>query len=101
MLLSGNEALLWSQGNAPQRGGKDFFKEMKGTPHPLVIRKFAGVAPLSQSCREVLALSKMDWNNDALYDRLPVTISFASRLAQTLKRMPHLTSKPYPFRLFI
>lgn len=26
---------------------------------------------------EVLALSKMDWNNDALYNHLPVTITYA------------------------
>lgn len=101
MLLGGDEALLWTQGNVPQHGGKNFFKEMKGTPKPLTIKRFAGLGPLSQTCRAILALTKMDWNNDALYDRLPVTLSFASRLAQTLKRMPNLTSKPYPFRLFI
>jgi len=101
MLLGGDEALLWTQGNVPQHGGKNFFKEMKGTPKPLTIKRFAGLGPLSQTCRAILALTKMDWNNDALYDRLPVTLSFASKLAQTLKRMPNLTSKPYPFRLFI
>lgn len=100
LLLSGQEALLWTQGNVPQ-GGKDFFKEMKGTPRPLLIRRFAGRGPFAPSCRSILGLTKMDWNNDALYDWLPVTQSFASVLAQTLKRMPTLTAKPYPFRLFM
>lgn len=98
--LGDSEVLLWTQGNVPQ-GDRDFFKEMKGTPKPLLIRRFAGQGPFSESCRTILGLTKMDWNNDALYDRLPVTQSFASVLAETLKRMPSLTSKPYPFRLFM
>lgn len=100
LLLGGDEALLWTQGNVPQ-GSRDFFKEMKGTPSPLVIRRFAGQGPFNQTCHAILGLTKMDWNNDALYDRLPVTQSFASVLAQTLKRMPSLTTKPYSFRLFM
>lgn len=99
-LLSDREALLWTQGNVPQ-ARRDFFKEMKGTPRPLLLRRFAGHGPFSETCRQILALTKMNWNNDALYDRLPVTLRFASVLAQTLKRMPSLTSKPYPFRLFM
>jgi hypothetical protein len=101
LMLSGSEALLWTQGNVPQRRGQDFFKENKGTPKPLLLRRFAGQGVFSETCRLILGLTKMDWNNDALYDRLPVTLSFASTLAQTLKRMPTLTSKPYPFRLFM
>jgi hypothetical protein len=100
MLLSGTEALLWTQGNSPQ-GARDFFKEMKGTPSPLLVRRFAGRGPLSPACRAILGLTKMDWNNDALYNRLPVTKSFASVLADTLKRMPTLAARPYSFRLFM
>jgi hypothetical protein len=32
---------------------------------------------------ELLGLTKMDWNNDALYDRLPVTTEYARKLART------------------
>jgi hypothetical protein len=53
-------------------------------------------------CREVLALSKMDWNNDGPYDRLPVTLSFAQMLAKkVVKRMPKLEPRSYAFRLFM
>lgn len=101
LVVSGTEALLWTQGNVPQESGKDFFKEMKGTPHPLLIRRFAGHGPMSEPCHHILGLSKMDWNNDALYDRLPVTLSYASVLAQTLKRIGSLSPRPYAFRLFM
>ena len=43
----------------------------------------------------------MDWNNDALYDRRPVTISYASVLASVVKRMPTLAPVPYQFRFFM
>lgn len=101
LLLSGTEALLWTQGNVPQEGGKDFFKEMKGTPQPLVVTRFAGNSSMSQCCRSILALTKMDWNNDALYDRAPMTIEFASKLAKTIKCMPNLTARPYPIQFFM
>jgi hypothetical protein len=37
-----------------------------------------------------LALSKMNWNNDAPYDPLPVTMGFAQVLALVVRRMSGL-----------
>ena len=42
-----------------------------------------------------------DWNNDALYDPLPVTIGYAKVLARVVKRMTGLGSSPYQFRFFM
>jgi argonaute-like protein implicated in RNA metabolism and viral defense len=50
---------------------------------------------------EVLALTKMNWNNDALYDTLPTTLRYAQTLAQVIKAMPSLQPKPYSYRPFI
>lgn len=52
-------------------------------------------------CREMLALTKMDWNNDGPYDRLPATPSLADTLATVVKRMPRLQPHSYPVRLFM
>ena len=100
--LSGRELLFWTQGNAPAAvGGKNFYKEGKGIPAPILLRRFAGHGSWDDSCRSILGLTKMNWNNDSLYDRLPVTMAFAKVLAQTIKRMPTLRSGPYEFRFFI
>jgi hypothetical protein len=100
--LSGRDVLVWVQGNAPGAAkGKDFFKEGRGIPAPLQLTRFAGHGSLNDSCSAVLALSKMDWNNDSFYDRLPVTISFANELANIAKRMTTVGSKPYEFRFFM
>jgi hypothetical protein len=100
--LDGREILLWTQGNAPSAvGGKNFFKEGKGIPLPIAMRRFAGHGTWDESCKSVLGLTKMNWNNDSLYDRLPVTMAFAQVLAQTIKRMPMFKPGPYEFRFFI
>ncbi len=101
--LGENEVLLWTQGNAPsisERGS--YFKEKKGIPQPLLIRRWAGLGEAQVFCQEILGLTKMNWNNDGLYDRLPTTIHYASVLADVVKRMPGLDpNRSYPFRLFM
>jgi len=102
--LGDYEMLLWTQGNLPdvtRDGRADFFKEGKGIPDPLLLVRYAGTSSMDDLCHEVLALSKMDWNNDGPYDRLPVTLSFAQMLAKVVKRMPRLEPRSYAFRLFM
>jgi argonaute-like protein implicated in RNA metabolism and viral defense len=82
-------------------GNVDFYKEGKGIPSPLMLTRFAGHGTFDQLCRDILGLSKMNWNNDGLYDRLPVTMSYASILARTVKRMPQLDTRPYQFRFMM
>lgn len=100
--LGPHETLLWTQGNLPQvAAGKDYFKEGKGIPEPLLLVRHAGLGTMDDLCRETLALTKMDWNNDGPYDRLPVTVNFAGTLATIVKRMPKLEPHSYPIRLFM
>lgn len=100
--LSGTEVLLWVQGNAPAAvRGRNFYKEGRAIPRPLLLTRHAGHGSADVFCREVLALAKMNWNNDSLYDFLPTTLRYARTLAQTIKRMPEIDPRPYPFRLFM
>lgn len=73
----------------------------KGIPEPLQLKRFAGHGTWEGPCDSVLGLSKMNWNNDALYDRLPVTMAYAQVLARVIKRMPRLLSSTYQFRFFM
>ncbi|MFZ5617846.1 MAG: argonaute/piwi family protein [Pseudomonadota bacterium] len=96
------EALLWTQGDLPEvADGAHYYKEGKGTPSPLLITRHAGYGDFEDICREILALTKIDWNNDGPYTRMPVTLSYAGMLAQIVKRMPKLEPHPYPVRLFM
>ncbi|MBS7708021.1 nuclease PIN [Chelatococcus asaccharovorans] len=102
VIRSGNSALLWVAGNAPQVSNKsDYFQGGKSIPRPLQIVRHAGRGSLDLTAHEVLALTKMDWNNDALYDPVPVTIRYSQRLARTIANVPGLPGKAYPYRLFM
>ncbi|WP_353196731.1 hypothetical protein [Parapedobacter defluvii] len=98
--LGHNEALVWTQG-VTKLDGKDFFKEGKGIPSPLHVHQFAGSGNWFEHCSIIMALTKMNWNHDSLYDRLPVTLSYASTLASTLKSLPKLSKRPYQFKYFM
>lgn len=96
-----HEYALWTQGNAAGVGTGNYFKEGKGIPHPVLVTRFLGAGGAHASARELLGLTKMNWNNDSLYDRTPVTLSYASILAGVIKRLGSLSSTPYDFRFFM
>lgn len=100
--LTGRECLLWMHGDVKgisERGG--YFKGSRSTPHPIRLVRHAGHGPWDETAHSALALSKMNWNNDALYDPLPVTMSYAKVLARVVKRMSGLGTAPYQFRFFM
>lgn len=99
--ISPREALLWTHGDVSGIGRMSFFKGERSTPKPIRLVRHAGHGPWDDTARAILGLSKMNWNNDSLYDALPVTLSYASILAQVVKRMNRFRSTPYQFRFFM
>lgn len=102
VIRSGNSALLWVAGNAPTVSNTgDYYQGKKSIPRPLQLTRHAGKGPLELTAHEALALTKMDWNNDALYDPVPVSIRYSQRLARTIANVPELPGNVYPYRLFM
>ncbi len=102
MGLSPRDVLVWTHGDVrgvSSRGS--YFKGARSTPTPLRLVRHAGHGPWDDNVRAILGLSKMNWNNDSLYDTLPVTMAYAKVLARVVKRMPSLTRTPYQFRFFM
>jgi hypothetical protein len=102
--LDDRSVLVWVSGSARAAslsGHGNYLQGGKGTRRPLLLTRDAGRGPLTYIAVQVLALRKMDWNNDALYDSLPVTLRYAQTLARTIKHIPALTSCPYDYRLFM
>ena len=102
--LDGRSVLVWIGGNAPGAtltGQDNFFQGGKGIPRPLLLTRDAGAGPLDYVAAQVMGLSKMDWNNDALYGGLPCTLQYAKVLARTIKHMPDLAPRPYDYRYFM
>lgn len=102
LLRSGTSALVWVAGNAPNVSSKpNFYQGGKSIPRPVSLSRFAGQGPLELAALEALAMSKMDWNNDALYDPVPVTILYSQKLARTIANVPDLPGNTYAYRLFM
>jgi hypothetical protein len=100
--LSGTTALLWAAGNAPSASLRgSYYQGKKSIPKPIRLTRHGGSGPLEVPALEALALTKMDWNNDALYDPVPVTVRYSQRLARTIAQVPDLPRNEYPYRLFM
>lgn len=101
-MLSGTSCFVWVAGNAPGVSTTSaYYQGGKSIPRPLVLTRHAGSGPLQLLAAEALALTKMDWNNDALYDPVPVTIRYSKRLARIIANVPSLPGRDYPYRLFM
>src|SRR5262249_1058337 len=57
--LGTRELLVWTQGNVQGAiGGKNYYKEGKGIPHPLLLKRFAGHGGWDEQVRILLGLTK-------------------------------------------
>lgn len=100
--LGPRESLLWIHGEVAGVADRaPYFQGKRSTPRPIKLIRHAGHGPWDDSVRSALALSKMNWNNDALYDPLPVTMGYAKVLARVIKRINGLGRTPYQFRFFM
>lgn len=76
-----NDALLYT------RGSVEFFRTYPGMyiPRPLMLRCQALGQPLQHVAEEMLALTKMNWNNTQFDNGLPITIAAARQVGEVLK----------------
>jgi len=102
-----NEALLWTQGSVigvhTANPRYNVYKEgpLKPTPSPVLVRRFTGTGGWHETCSGILALTKMDWNNNTLYKKLPVTLVYSSRFAKIIQQNPTMVDNVYDFRSFM
>lgn len=95
-------ALLWNHGvtNALAAGRK-YYQGKRRIPAPLVLRRHAGDATLETLAREILGLSKMNWNTFDLYTKLPATIASSNEIARIGTMLDRFTEASYDYRLFM
>jgi len=49
----------------------------------------------------VIGLTKMDWNNNTLYKKLPVTLVYSGAFANIIQQNPNMVDTVYDFRTFM
>lgn len=105
--ITKREALFWTQGSVrgvhTEGDFKDVYKEgsLKPVPSPLLIRRFTGEGGWHDTCAGILGLTKMDWNNNTLYKKLPVTLEYSQRFAHIIQQNPAMVDDEFDFRNFM
>jgi hypothetical protein len=99
--------LLWTQGSV--RGvnlsnpGYNIYKEgaLKPTPSPILVRRFTGAGGWHDTCAGIMGVTKMDWNNNTLYKKLPVTLVYSKAFADIIQQNPNIVDSVFDFRNFM
>ena len=98
--------LIWTHGSVQhdELAGKNlnYYKNGRGIPAPLLVKRFMGKSSAQELVNEILMLTKMNWNSgDGLYKILPVTLDFAKALSRVAEQDLVVYDRPYDFRYFI
>ena len=105
--IDGDEALLWTQGSVTgvhiDHPRYNVYKEgsLKPIPSPILLRRFTGAGGWHETCAAILGLTKMDWNNNTLYKKLPATLVYSKYFAEIVQQDSNIIDTIYDFRNFM
>jgi hypothetical protein len=97
ILVSERRAYLWTTGFTPRLNtypGRE-------VPNPITVDIVKGDADIRQVPKDLMALTKLNFNNAGFSDGLPVTLRFADLTGEILTAGPTGVSAPLPFRFYI
>ncbi len=96
-------ALQKTSGVLYLKGSVDFFRTYPGlyVPRPLEFTLHSGETPLPQLAGEMLALSKLNWNNTQFDGGEPITVRAARRVGDILKCVADDGTVQPTFRFFM
>ena len=94
--ISPNEFMLYSSGFSPR------IRTYPGhrIPHPLRVIH-AGDSQNEHVAREILGLTKLNWNTTAFSTALPITITFANEVGKILSELPEAEAVESHYRFFM
>lgn len=92
-----NKAYLWTKGFVPR------FKTQIGleTPNPLDIQITRGDADIETVCKDILSLTKLNYNACIYGDGVPVTLKFADSIGEILTAGKDVKTGVLPFKYYI
>lgn len=95
--ISRRRAFLWAGGFVPASSTQLGVE----TPNPLEIELLRGDADLKQVCKDILSLTKLNYNGCSIGNGLPVTLQFADAIGEILTAGVDIDNAPLPFRHYI
>jgi hypothetical protein len=97
LLLDDDQAFLWTAGYVPRL---DTYLGPE-TPNPVLIRRQRGDCAFDTILRDVMGLTKINFNSCLHNDRLPVTIRFADAVGDIMLAAPQTGEPRLPFKFYI
>lgn len=90
-------AYLWTKGFIPR------FKSQIGleVPSPLDVYITRGSGDITTVCKDILGLSKLNYNTCIYGDGVPVTLKFADSIGEILTAGRNMRSGVLPFKHYI
>ena len=102
MKLDEYSALFWVHGATSALNPRlKYFQGKRRIPAPLMVKRHAGRTPVQEIAREILGLSKMNWNTFDLYTKLPATLQSSGEIARIGALLQRFGGSSYDYRLFI
>jgi hypothetical protein len=96
-IVDERRAFLWTKGYVPRLQsyvGRE-------VPNPLVVDICRGSADMETVLRDIMALTKLNYNACIYADGLPVTLRFADAVGEILTAAPLGPLQPLPFKYYI
>jgi len=90
-------AFLWTVGHVP----KIQTALSMEVPNPIFIDVNKGEADIEQVLRDILALTKLNYNACIYADGIPVTIRFADKIGEILTASIDIKAPPLAFKYYI
>ncbi len=88
----GEATYLYTTGYLPSAGGF----QQGHVPSPLELTDHVGDTAHSVLMKEVLALTKMNWNSARMYGLMPITLRFSKLVGDILREYPTEQGEPSP-----
>ncbi len=95
--LDRQEGILYTTGYIP------YYETFPGMHMPLAksIKLFGGDSSLRQVCKEILALTKMNFNNCNYYSSLPITLLFSKKVGEIIQYLPEGITPPNKYYFYM
>lgn len=105
VLLDSRSFLLWLHGNVLGTNVKNerygYFQGKSRIPTPVRVTRYSGDTSIETLSRDLVGLTKMDWNTFALYRKLPAIITTPQKIARIARLLGRLPVDTYDYRLFM
>jgi len=97
LIYSNTKAYLWSKGYIPRLQTQLGLE----TPNPLEIEVTRGAPDIETVCKDILALTKLNYNSCLFGDGLPVTLRFADQIGEVLTSGRNVAPGVLPFKHYV